>query len=250
MRGKETLVLCWGECKLVQLLWKNSMEFPQKIRNRTAVCLVAQLCLTLYDPMDCNPPGSSVHGDSPGKNTGVGSHALLHGIFPIQESNPGLLHCEQILYCLSPPELPSVQFNRSVVSDSLRPHESQHTRPPCPSPTPGVHPNSCPSSQWCHPAISSSVVPFSSCSQIPPSISLFQWVNSSHEVAKVLEFKFQHQSFQWTPRADLLGWTVWTSLQSKGLSIVFSNTTVQKHQFFGTQLSYGPPLTSIYDKHE
>ena len=108
------------------------MEFPQKIRNRTAVCLVAQLCLTLYDPMDCNPPGSSVHGDSPGKNTGVGSHALLHGIFPIQESNPGLLHCEQILYCLSPPELPSVQFNRSVVSDSLRPHGLYPARLLCP----------------------------------------------------------------------------------------------------------------------
>ena len=100
MRGKETLVLCWGECKLVQLLWKNSMEFPQKIRNRTAVCLVAQLCLTLYDPMDCNPPGSSVHGDSPGKNTGVGGDALLQGIFPTQRSNLGLPHCRWMLYHL------------------------------------------------------------------------------------------------------------------------------------------------------
>ena len=87
------------------------MEGPQKIRNRTAVCLVAQLCLTLYDPMDCNPSGSSVHGDSPGKNTGVGSHALLHGIFPTQESNPGLPHSEQILYCLSPPELTACLFD-------------------------------------------------------------------------------------------------------------------------------------------
>ena len=93
----------------------------------------------------------------------------------------------------------SVQFSRSVVSDSLRPHESQHARPPCPSPTLGVHSNSCPLSQWCHPAISSSVVPFSSQHQ-----GLFKWVNSSHEVAKVLEFQLQHQSFQRTPRTDLL----------------------------------------------
>ena len=80
----------------------------------------------------------------------------------------------------------SVQFSRSVVSDSLRPHESQHTRPPCPSSTPGVHSDSCPSSQWCHPAISSSVVPFSSCPNPSQHQSLFQWVNSLHEVAKVL----------------------------------------------------------------
>ena len=83
----------------------------------------------------------------------------------------------------------SVQFSCSVVSNSLRPHESQHTRPPCPSPTPGVHPDSRPLSQWCHPAISSSVVPFSSCPQSLPASDLFQWVNSLHEVAKVLEFQ-------------------------------------------------------------
>ena len=98
----------------------------------------------------------------------------------------------------------SVQFSRSVVSDSLRPHESQHTRPPCSSPTPRVYSYSCPSSWRCHPAISSSVVPFSSCPQSLQHQGLFQWVNSSHEVAKVLEFQLQHQSFQWTPRTDLL----------------------------------------------
>ena len=81
------------------------------------------------------------------------------------------------------------QISHSVMSDSLRPHESQHARPPCPSPTPRVHPDSCPSRQWCHPAISSSVVPFSSCPQPSQHQSLFQWVNSSHEVAKVLEFQ-------------------------------------------------------------
>ena len=89
------------------------------------------------------------------------------------------------------------------MSDSSRPHESQHARPPCPSPTPGVDSNSCPSSWWCHPAISSSVVPFSSRPQSFPA-SLFKWVCSLHEVAKVLEFQLQHQSFQWAPRIDLL----------------------------------------------
>ena len=86
------------------------------------------------------------------------------------------------------------------MSNSLQPHESQHARPPCPSPTPGVYPNSCPSSRWCYPIISSSVVPFSSCPQSLPASGFFQWVNSSHEVAKLMEFQLQHQSFQWTPR--------------------------------------------------
>ena len=123
----------------------------------------------------------------------------------------------------------SVQFSRSVVSDSLRPHVSQCTRPSCPSPTPGVYPNSCPSSQWCHPAISSSVIPFSSCPQSLPASGFFSnestlhmrwpkyWVSAS---ASVLSMNIQ----DWSP----LGWNGWISLQSKGLSRVFSNTTVQK----------------------
>ena len=98
----------------------------------------------------------------------------------------------------------SVQFNHSVMPSSLRPHEPQHARPPCPSPTPRVYPNPCPLSWWCHPAISSSVIPFSSCPQSLQHQSLFQWVNSSHQVARVLEFQLQYQSFQWTPRTDLL----------------------------------------------
>ena len=102
------------------------------------------------------------------------------------------------------PEFNSVQFSNSVMSDYLRPHEPQHTRPPCPSPSPRVYPNSCPLSRWCHPAISSSVIPFSSCPQSFPAYGLFKWVSSSHQVAKVLEFQLQHQSFQWTPRTDLL----------------------------------------------
>ena len=132
----------------------------------------------------------------------------------------------------------SVQFSHSVVSDSLRPHELQHARPPCPSPTPGVHSNSCPLSRWCHPAILFSVVPFSSCPQsLPASGSfpisqLFAWGGQSSGVsalASVLPKNTQDRS--------ALGWTGGISLQSKGLSRVFSNTTLQKHQFFGAQLS-------------
>ena len=132
----------------------------------------------------------------------------------------------------------SVQFSHSVMSNSLRPHELHHARPPCPSPTPGVHPNSCPSSRWCHPAISSSVVPFSSCPQsLPasgsfPMSQLFAWDGQSiggSASASVLPMNTQ----DWSP----LGWTTWISLQSKRLTRVFSNTTVQKHQFFGAQLS-------------
>ena len=98
----------------------------------------------------------------------------------------------------------SVQFSLSVMSDSLRPHEPQHARPPCPSPTPRVHPNPCPLSWWCHPSISSSVVPFSSCPKSFPESGSFQRVSSSHQVAQVLEFHLQHQAFQWTCRTDLL----------------------------------------------
>ena len=134
--------------------------------------------------------------------------------------------------------LSSVQCSRSVVSDSLRPHELQHARPPCPSPTPGVHSDSCPSSWWCHPAISSSVVPYSSC---PPSFpatesfpvrQLFTWGGQSIEVS-ALASVLPNNTHDWSP----LEWTGWISLQSKGLSRVFSNTTVQEHQFFGAQLS-------------
>ena len=132
----------------------------------------------------------------------------------------------------------SVQFSRSVMSDSLRPCGLQHARPPCPSPTPGVYSNSCPLSQWCHPAISSSAVPFSSYPQSLPasgsfSVSqLFTWSGQSIGVSastSVLPMNTQDRS--------PLGWTAWISLRSKGLSRVFSNTIVQKHQFLSTQLS-------------
>ena len=132
----------------------------------------------------------------------------------------------------------SVQFSCAVVSDSLQPHGLRHTRPPCPSPTPGAYSNSCPLTRWCHPIISSSVVPFSSCLQSFPASGSFpvsqlfesggQSIGVSASIS-VLPMNTQ----DWSP----LGWTGWISLQSKGLSRVFSNTAVQKHHFFGTQLS-------------
>ena len=132
----------------------------------------------------------------------------------------------------------SVQFSHSVMSDSLRPHGLQHTRPPCQSPAPRVYPNSCPLSRWCHLAISSSVIPFASCLQSFPasgSFQMSQFFTSGGQntgiwaLASVLPMNIQN----WFP----LGWTGWISLHSKGLSRVFSNTTLQKHQCFGTQLS-------------
>ena len=130
----------------------------------------------------------------------------------------------------------SESVSRSVVSDSLWPHGLRHARPPCPSPTPGAYSNSCPLSWWCHPTISSSVIPFSSLLQSFPASGSFpmsqlfasggQSIGAS---ASVLPMNI-HDWFS-------LGWTGWISLQSKGLSRVFSNTTVQKHQFFGAQLS-------------
>ena len=140
----------------------------------------------------------------------------------------------------------SVQFSRSVMSNSLWPHELQHARPPCPSPTPRVHSNPCPLSRWCQPTISSSVVPFSSCPQSFPESESFQMSQlstwSGHNIGVSALASFLPKKPQgWSPSE----WTGWISLQSKGLSRVFSNTTVQKHQFFGAQLLYSPALTSI-----
>ena len=130
------------------------------------------------------------------------------------------------------------KFSRSVMCDSFRPHESQHARPPCPSPSPRVHSNSHPLSRWCHPAISSSVVPFSSCPQSLPASESFprnQLFTSGGQSTGVsaLASLLPKNTQDWSP----LEWTAWISLQYKGLSRVFSNTIVQKHQFFGAQLS-------------
>ena len=137
------------------------------------------------------------------------------------------------------------------MSDSLRPHEPQHARPPCPSPTPGVYPNTCPLSWWCHPTISSSVIPFSSCLQSFPASESFpmsQLFTSGGQCirvsasASVLPMNTQ----DWSP----LGCTVWIASQSKRLSRVFSNTTVQKHQFSVLSFLHSPTLTSVHDHWE
>ena len=221
-----------------------------------------QSCLTLCNPMDCSSPGSSIHGIS-WQECWSGLHALLQGIFLSQGLNmslPCLLCWRWILYCWATGETLvlarktlkanscivcivevlhcSVQFSHSVVSDSLRPHELQHARPLCPSLTPEVHSNSSPLNRWCHPGISSSVVPFCSCPQsLPASESfpmsqLFPWSGQSTGVSALASFLSKN-----TQDLSPLEWTGWISLQSKGLARIFSNTTVQKHQFFGAQLS-------------
>ena len=137
------------------------------------------------------------------------------------------------------------QFSCSVVSNSLQPHGLQHARLSCPSPTPRVCGNSCPLSQWCHPTISCSVVPFSSCLWSFPASGSFQFFASGGQSigvsasASVLSMNIQ----DWSP----LGWTGWISLQSKGLSRVFFNTTVQTHSSWALIFLYDPTLTSIHD---
>ena len=144
----------------------------------------------------------------------------------------------------------SVQFSCSIVSDSLRPHELQHSRPPCLSPTPRVYPDSCALSRWCHPTISSFVVAFSSCPQSFPASGSFQmsqfFSSGGQSIGVSASTSVLPMNTQdWSP----LGWTGWISLQSEGLSRVFSNTTVQKHQvfwhsaFFIVQLAH-PYLTT------
>ena len=142
----------------------------------------------------------------------------------------------------------SVQFSCSVVSNSLWPREPQHARLSCPSPSPRACSNTCPLSRWCHPNISSSVVPSPPAFNLSQHQGLFQWVGSSHQAGQsiagsastsVLPMNTQ----DWSP----FGWTGWIYLQSKGLSRVFSNTKVQRHQFFGAQLYLHPTLTSIHD---
>ena len=226
-------------------------------------CLVDQLYSTLCDPMDCGPPGSFV--------CGIFQARILEWVLPNTEIELILLHWQADSLTLSHKGNPNFsiwnlyfsshcniivmgitefynlhllvilqfsQFSHSIVYDSLRPHGPQHARSPCPTPTPDVYSNSCPLSQWCHPTISSSVIPFSSHLQSFPASGPFQtsqfFTSGGQNIgisasASVLPMDIQ----------DLfpLGWTGWISLQSKGLSRVFSSTTVLKRDFFSTQLS-------------
>ena len=142
----------------------------------------------------------------------------------------------------------SVQFSCSVMSDSLQPHELQHARPPCPSPTPRVYSDLCPLSRWCHSTISSSVIPFAPTFNLSQHQGLFKWVSSSYQVAKVLEFQLQHQSFQWTHRADLL----YDGLVGSPCSPRDSQESSLTPQFKSINSSvlsflHSPTLTSIHD---
>ena len=146
-------------------------------------------------------------------------------------------------------QIRSDQISHSVVSDSLRPHESQHARPPCPSPIPGVHSDSCPSSQWCHRTISSSVSHFSSCLPSFPVSGFFKWVSSLHQMAKVLEFQLQHQSFQWIFRliSFRMDWVDFFAVQGTLKSLLqhhSSKASILRHSaFFMVQFSY-PYMTT------
>ena len=188
--------------------------------------------------MDCSSPGSSIHVIFQARVLEWGAIAFsthIHTQTQKKRRERGSADKEKrrkkkILPNKNVAHFNSFQFSRLVMSDSLRPHELQHTRPPCPSPTPGVHWDSCPLSQWCHPAISSSVIPFSSCPQsLPASESfpmsqLFTWGGQSTGVSVLASF-LPKKPQRWSPSE----WTGWISLLCKGLSRVFSNTTVQKH---------------------
>ena len=236
---------------------------------------VAQSCPTLCDPMDYSLPGSSVHGTFQARllewvatsfsrrssqsrdwnrvycvigrrfTVWANREALLypsHFLLQLQMNPKDSLEnfkewLEKLVRVPGTDKRYSVQFSYSVVSDSWWPHEPQHARPSCPSPTPRVYPNPCPLSRWCHPAISSSAVPFSSCPQSFPALGsfpmsqLFAWGGQSVGVSASTSVPPMN-----TQDLSPLGWTGWISSQSKGFSRVF-NTTVQKHQFFSAQLS-------------
>ena len=193
----------------------------QKPQFTNVFSSVAQSCPILCDPMVCSTPGFPVHHQLP-ELTQIHVHQVSDAIQPSHPlSSPSLPAFNLSL------EFSSIHFSHSVVSDSLQPHESQHARPPCPSPTPRVYSKSGPLSRWCHPTSSSSVVPFSSRLQSFPASGSFpmsQFFASGAKVsasASVLPMNIQ----DWFP----LGLTGWISLLSKGLSRVFSTTTVQKH---------------------
>ena len=194
--------------------------------------------IQLYNSKDCSLPVCSVLGILQKKIMEWGCHSPLQGIFPTQISNPGLLYCWQIFIVLTIREDHTLsQFSCSVMSNYLQFHELQHTRPLCPSPTARVYQNPSPLSQGCHPTISFSVVPFSFCAQSLPAWGSFKMSQLFTSGGQRFGFSastsvFPMNTQDWSP----LGWTSWISLQSKGLSRVFSNTTVQKHQFFGAQL--------------
>ena len=221
---KETLLHCWWECKLVQLLsrtvWRLLKKLEIELPHHTAITLLG------------------IHTKETRIERDTCTTMFITALFIIAST------CKQPR-CPSAVQFSSVQFSRSVMSNSLRPHESQHARPPYPSPSSRVHSDSRPSSPWCHPAISPSVVPFSSCPQSLPALEsfpmsqLFAWGGQSTG-ASALASSLPKKSQGWSPSEC----TGWISLQSKGLSRVLSNTTAQKLSAFSiVQLSH-PYMTT------
>ena len=210
----------WGATTRCQIPCPDS-----HICQTTGYSWASRLCSCHIDPVW---PGMSAKSETELRKGEMARVCAVPTTLSMMSSTPGSV------------QFSSVHSSHSVMSNSLWLHELQHARPPCQSPTPGVHPNSCPSSWWCHPAISSSIVPFSCPQSLPASQSfpmsqLFAWGGESIGVS-ALASVLPKNTQDWSP----LEWTGWISLQSKGLSRVFSTTTVQKHQFFGTQLSSQP----------
>ena len=173
----------------------------------------------------------------------ISVYICLKEMFPVNVYLPAALYsyqehdpCIQMTYVWIPSLSVQFSFSHSVMSDSLRPYGSQHTRPPCPLPTPGVYSNSCPLSRWCHPTISSSVVPFSSGLRSFLASGSFQMSQLFTSDGQSIGVSASTSVLLMNTQSPL-GWTGWISFQSKGLSRVSFNTTVQKHQFFSTQLS-------------
>ena len=243
-------------CKLVTKQWQHA-NFHMDTKWRGAMQMISIIVLLItkktvavqslsHDWHFCDlhgltVPGSSVHGVSLVRVLEWVAISFSQGSSWPRDRTYFSFFGSWILYHWAAREgnhVKDCQFSHSVVSEYLRPHGLQHAKLPCPSPTPGAYSNSCPSSRWCHPIISSSVIPFSSCLQSCPAsgsfpVSLFlasggQRIEVSAS-ALILPMNIQ----DWFPS----GWTGWISWQSKGLSRVFFNTTVQNHQFFGAQLS-------------
>ena len=191
--------------------------------------------------------GNCIH--SPDFISPLGTRILLHSLLWLGKVIGLGYHLEEDGVAPSPGHRwISVQFSHSVVSDSLQPHGLQHMRPPCPSPTPGAFSNSCPSSRWCHPSISSSFVPFSSCLQSFPASGSFPRSQFFTSGGQSLEFQLQHQSFQWTPRTDLL----WDGLVASPCSPRDSQESSPAPQFksinsLALSFPYSPTLTSVHD---
>ena len=184
------------------------LKFQQSAR--TLMMFVTKLCLTLCNPMNCSLPGSSIYGIFPVKNTLVCYHFLLQGIIPTQGSNTQFLHCRWFLYHWATREAlryNSVQFSHSVMSDSLGTHGLQHSRPPCPSPTPRVYSSSFPLSRWCHPTISSSVNHFFLCCPLLLLLSMFPSISvfSSESALHIRWPKYCSFSFSIGPSNKYLG---------------------------------------------